>query len=152
MGPYGALWDPMGPMGPMEPWDPAGPEWLAAHWARDPGPNPKKSARGPGPALFFGPGPGSRAPCCRHLPMSLARAHDMGLGSSGKGILLWRQHKFILALNQVPVGAPDNSKGRSASFFAANLMGPFSERPNPYFCCFTTEARPYLIGRCHMAW
>ncbi len=34
-----------------------------AHWARDPGPGPKKSA-GPGPlALFFGLGPGSRAQC-----------------------------------------------------------------------------------------
>ena len=37
-----------------------------------------------------GPGPG---PCCRHLPMSLARAHNMGLDSSGKGILLRRQKK-----------------------------------------------------------
>ena len=64
--------------------------------------------------------------------MSLARAHDMGLDSWGKGIY-YGGKKNILGLNQVLVGAPDVSKGRSAYFSAADLMGPFSEPHNPYF-------------------
>ena len=81
---YYIVWAPMGPYGALYGtlWGPWGPiAWLicegllrggsgkvtnekqAAHWARDPGPGPKKSA-GPGPlALFFGLGPTSRAQC-----------------------------------------------------------------------------------------
>ena len=64
--------------------------------------------------------------------MSLARAHDMGLDSSGKGIY-YGGNKIQFGLNQVPVGAPDVSKGRSAYFSGADLMRPFSESHNPYF-------------------
>ena len=75
-------------------------------------------------------------------PISWARAKDMGRclqhgardpgpgpkKSAGPGPLA----KNILGLNQVLVGAPDDSKGRSAYFSAADLMGPFSEPHDPY--------------------
>ena len=59
----------------------------------------------------------------------------------GKGIYYGGQ-KIIFGLNQVLVGAPDVSKGRSADFCAADLMGPFSEPPDPYFFVLVRRLDP----------
>ena len=86
--------------------------------APGPGPGPKKGTHphyhpplfgpGPGPAQgahgSHGPGPGQ---CCRHLPMSLARAHNMGLDSSGKGIYYGGKNDLF-----GPESGPRRSSGR----------------------------------------
>ena len=75
-------------------------------------------------------GPGTHVagicPCPWHGPMIWACTH-------GAKVFITEAKKNILGLNQVLVGAPDDSKGRSAYFSAADLMGPFSESRNPHF-------------------
>ena len=81
--------------------------------------------------------------------MSLARAHDMGLDSLGKGIFVPRQTKIIFGMNQAPVGALGNPQRAFRVIFPCVSDGTILGTPKSFLLCFTAEARPYLIGRCH---
>ena len=123
-------------------------------WAHGPGPEPGPGPKiwrralepGPGgaPALIFGPGPG---PCCRHLPMSLARAHNMGLDSSGKGIY-YGGKKIQFGAESGPLRSSGRFQRAFRVIFRCGSDGTILGSPISIFFCFTTEARPYLIGRC----